>query len=141
VSSIASARAARPRPDRRAKPGWTCPDCGNLVTNPKHVRCGSCIGNDPQQAPVVSKRRARAISNRRQAEAEFERLHPDLRFDPRLWPDHIRPALADTKLSVIMAVTNVTKSTASSWRTGRTNPHISHLRALMTLAGIKDGRQ
>jgi CRISPR-associated endonuclease Cas1 len=141
ASAVAANRSPQRRSERGSSTAWTCPDCGNPVNHPHHVRCTNCISNDPRQTPKLRDSRARAISARRQAEAEFTRQHPDLAYDPELWDNTIQPALADMKLTTISQATGVSKSTASSWRAGKTRPHISHWTALGALAQLSPARQ
>lgn len=54
-----------------------------------------------------------------------------LRFDAT-----VLPALATVKLSAIVDVCGVTKSTASNWRTGKVRPHPSHWSALAELVAM-----
>jgi hypothetical protein len=57
-------------------------------------------------------------------------------FDPSRFAAVILPALAAVKLSAIMATCGAAKSTASSWRAGKTTPHVSHWRPLAELARV-----
>jgi CRISPR-associated endonuclease Cas1 len=137
AAGVAQTTAARQRPaGRPARPAWSCPDCGGPVANRRRVRCDTCIAADPRQTPALRASRAAAISGRRRAEAEWEAAHPGAVFDPQRFAATIRPALAAVKLSAIVAACGVTKSTASSWRTGKTTPHVSHWPALAELAGV-----
>jgi hypothetical protein len=45
-------------------------------------------------------------------------------FNPDRFALVILPALGASKLSAIVAACGVTKSTPSSWRTGKTTPHV-----------------
>jgi len=110
-------------------------DCGRPVADRHHVRCPTCQAADPRQTPELRNRRARAISSR-QAAAACEAAHPGQSFDPDRFRRDVLPTLAVVKLSAIVAACWVTKSTASSWRTGKTTPHVSHWPALAAVVEI-----
>jgi hypothetical protein len=46
----------------------------------------------------------------------------------------VLPAVASIKLAAIVEACDVSKSTASSWRTGKVRPHPMHWRNLSALA-------
>jgi hypothetical protein len=106
--------------------------CGAPVSNPRHIRCDACIAADPRQTPALRKSRGAAISARKQAEAAWQGAS----VDPDAWEKTIRPALASVGLSAIVGRLGVSKSSAWSWKVGRTTPHPSHWRALADLAGV-----
>jgi CRISPR-associated endonuclease Cas1 len=129
----------RQRPTRSATSNdYRCPDCGRPVTNPRHVRCEQCIGADPRQTPTLRQSRGRAISGRRQRKAEWAKASGSgTPVDPAWLIEVLRPALAGVTLRRVIEACSVTKSTASNWRTGRTNPHPMHWRVLAQVAGVR----
>jgi len=116
---------------------WRCPDCGGAVSNPRRVRCDSCIDADPVQTTELRQARARAISARRQTEAGWSaEHHPGVFVDRRWATEVLLPALGKLKLREVMAAPGVAKSTASGWRSGRSVPHPMHWEVLAGLAGV-----
>jgi hypothetical protein len=125
----------RQRPTTKADlMSWSCPDCGGLVTDRHRVRCDVCIDKDPRQSTRLRATRAVAISRRRQAEAEWQGAG----MDPERFETAVLPALASIKLAAIVEACGVSKSTASSWRTGRVRPHPMHWQNLSEL--VHSGR-
>jgi CRISPR-associated endonuclease Cas1 len=115
---------------------WTCPDCGGAVTNPRHVRCDTCIAADPAQAPEIRGRRGAAIAARKRALSEWDKANPDAVYDPELFRREILPRLAGVKLSEIVEATGLSKSYASQVRAGKFTPHVSMWRAFGELVGV-----
>jgi CRISPR-associated endonuclease Cas1 len=118
---------------------WTCPDCGGAVTNPRHVRCDTCIAADPAQAPEIRGRRGAAIAARKRALSEWDRANPGTVFDPELFRREISPGLAGVKLSEIAEAAGCSKAYASDIRRGKWTPHVSTWAALAALADSKIG--
>jgi CRISPR-associated protein Cas1 len=56
--------------------------------------------------------------------------------DPEWFSREVLPRLGAVKLSAILAACGVNKSTASSWRRGKTAPRASHWPALAELVGV-----
>ncbi len=112
---------------------YTCTGCGTPVTNPRHTRCGACQDNDPRQAPAVRASRGLAISR---ARARDGALSGAGFTSAEGWPA-VRAGLSSIGLSVIMARCGVSKSTAWSWKTGRTRPAPGHWRALAELGAVE----
>jgi hypothetical protein len=135
TSSAAKSTSARQRASGSPIAAWNCPDCGGQVTNRRHVRCDQCIAADRRQTPTLRATRAAAISRRRQAEAVWREASSGVSSDPEEFAQTVIPALQSVKLSVVMSACGVSKSTASSWRSGKTRPHPSHWAALATLVG------
>jgi hypothetical protein len=134
VQQAATSTAARQQPSGRVPgPSWTCPDCGGLVSDHRHVRCDPCIAADPRQTPKLRATRAAAIAARRQTEAAWAEATGGASLDPDQFASMILPALSAVKLSVIVAACGVSKATASSWRAGKTRPHPSHWKSLTEL--------
>lgn len=108
-------RAGPTVPQRPAKHGrqvapWSCPDCGAPVPNARHVRCDTCIAADTRQTPALRRKRAAAISARRQTEAGWALHRPAGPTDTTWWLEELRPALSRFKVSEIMAAAGVAKS-------------------------------
>jgi hypothetical protein len=55
-------------------------------------------------------------------------------MDPERFETTVLPALASVKLAAIVEACGVSKSTASSWRTGKVRPHPMHWQNLSELA-------
>ncbi len=116
---------------------WTCPDCGGPVTNPRRVRCETCIGADPAQAPEIRGRRGAAIAARKRALSEWDKANPDTVYDPELFRREILPRLSAVKLSEIIAAAGCSKAYASDIRRGKWMPHVSTWVALSELVGVE----
>jgi len=141
VTAAAKSTTALQKPAGAAKRRlWTCPDCGGQVTNQRHVRCDTCIGADPRQAPEVRGRRGTAIAARKRALAEWEAANPGTTYDPDLFDREILPHLATVKLSEIMAATGMSKGSASDVRRGKWTPHVSTWAALGELVTVTKTR-
>jgi len=113
-----------------------CIDCGAPVARSRHLRCPACWDTQPSQARETRQRRGRAIAESR---AELERWkadHPGLTGDPDDFRRNILPGLAEIKLAEIVTACGVSKSTASTIRSGRHVPALRHWSALARLAGI-----
>lgn len=138
MAAVASSSATRQRPTAaRTKVSYSCPDCGGPVANLRRVRCDACVAADPRQTPALRANRARAISTRRQKEAAWVALNPGgSPVDPGWVAEVLRPALGKVKLSLVVKTCEVTKSTASNWRNGRTCPHEMHWKTLAELTGL-----
>ncbi len=133
--AAASTTARQRSTSASALPLWTCPDCGAAVTNPRHVRCDSCIAADPRQAPEVRGRRAAAIAARKRVLTEWEQANPGTAYDPEFFAREVLPGLAGVKLSEIVEATGLSKSYASTVRAGKWRPHVSTWAALAELVG------
>ncbi|HLM21748.1 MAG TPA: CRISPR-associated endonuclease Cas1 [Propionibacteriaceae bacterium] len=125
------ARSKRPR--STATQLWTCPQCGAAVNNSKHVRCQGCINADARQTTEIRGRRGNAIAARKRAYRAWEKAGGLGDLDPNTW-NRIAAGLKTVKLSDIMQVTGVSKSFASTIRSGKYRPHVSHWPALAVLA-------
>jgi hypothetical protein len=134
--AAASRVLQRPPAQSAALPPWTCPDCGGAVTNPRHVRCETCIAADPAQAPEIRGRRGVAIAARKRALTEWEQANPDTVYDPELFRRDILPRLAGVKLSEIAEAAGCSKAYASDIRRGKWTPHVSTWSALAALVGV-----
>jgi transcriptional regulator with XRE-family HTH domain len=115
---------------------WTCPDCGGAVTNPRHVRCATCIAADPVQAPEIRSRRGAAIAARKRALSEWDKANPGAVYDPELFRRDILPRLAPVKLSEIAEAAGCSKAYASDIRRGKWTPHVSTWWELAKLARV-----
>jgi CRISPR-associated endonuclease Cas1 len=126
ATGAATSTAARQRPTSAPSPKlWSCPDCGGQVTHRNRVRCDPCIAADPQQTPEVRGRRAAAIAARKRGLREWDEANPGQAFDPDYFGREILPKLATVKLADIMEAAGVSKSYASTIRSGRFTPHVS----------------
>ncbi len=139
----ASRRAAagrilqRPAVQPAALALWTCPECGGAVTNPRHVRCETCIGADPAHSPEIRGRRGAAIAARRRALTEWDKVNPDAVYDPELFRREILPRLGTVPLAEIMEAAGCCKASASDYRRGKRTPHVSTWGALGKLVGVE----
>jgi CRISPR-associated endonuclease Cas1 len=129
-------RAAQRARVTAAPSSWACPDCGGVVTDPRHIRCDACIDTDPRQAPEVRSRRGEAISARKRALREWDEANPGVEYDPDFFRREILPALRGVKLADIMAAAGISKGYASQVRAGRFTPHVSTWHALARSAGV-----
>jgi len=100
-----------------------CIDCGGSLASAKHLRCPACWDMQPNQSKGVRQRRGQAIARVRSAQERWRRENPDADTDPDVYRERILPALASLPLREIMAVTGSSKSSASSYRSGRCIPH------------------
>ena len=127
----------RPAAQPAALALWTCPECGGAVTNPRHVRCESCIAADPDQAPEIRGRRGAAIAARKRALSEWDKANPGAVYDPEQFRGEILPKLAGVKLSEIVEAAGCSKAYASDIRRGKWTPHVSTWTALAGLVTAK----
>jgi len=74
--AAASSTALQKPAATSARPSWTCPDCGQTVTNPRHVRCEARIDADPASTPEIRGRRGAAIAARKRRLSEWEAANP-----------------------------------------------------------------
>ena len=137
-------RAAKPLRRPRAKaPAEAaaamarCLDCGGPLTRPRHVRCESCWERQGgAQSREARRRRGRSIAMARSELDAWRAEHPHATARPEDFAA-IRAGLADVKLATIMAALGISKTSASSWRSGRVVPALRHWPALATLAGVE----
>jgi CRISPR-associated protein Cas1 len=118
------------------KPRWTCPDCGIVVSNHRHVRCEACIAADPAQATEIRGRRGAAIAARKRAQSDWDKANPQSTYDPELFRREILPRLASVKLAEISEATGMSKGSASDIRRGKWTPHVSTWAALANLVAL-----
>jgi hypothetical protein len=112
----------------------SCVDCGGPLARPRHQRCPECWQKQPDQSGDVRVRRGLAIAEARSAQERWRRENPDADIDPDVYRSRILPGLAALPLREIMAVTDCSKSSASSYRSGRSLPHPMHWAALAILS-------
>jgi len=131
----AAAKSAATRQRASASPGtvWSCPDCGGLVTNHRHVRCDQCIAADPRQAAELRSRRGAAIAARKRAQREWDEANLIQAHDADFFRREILPGLANVKLTDIMEAAGISKSFASQIRAGTYTPHASSWDAMRAL--------
>ena len=130
------AQHQRPGPSAPA-PLYSCPDCGGVVENARHVRCAACNGKDPRQAPAVRASRGRAISARKRALRERVDAGLPERCDRDWYRTEVLPRLATVKLAEIMSATGFSKGYASVIRKGTYLPHLATWAALAELVGVE----
>lgn len=70
-------------------------------------------------------RRGSAIAARKRALRDWDEANPDVAYDPALFDRKISPKLGSVKLSEITEAIGVSKSYASTIRSGRFTPHVS----------------
>ena len=133
-SAQSSRRKTQKSGDVGSAATWSCPDCGALVTNHRHVRCDSCINADSRQTPAVRRNRGSAIAARKRALREWEDFHPGVTFDRAIFKREILPGLANVKLVDIMNAAGISKSYASQVRSGECTPHVSTWEKLKAIA-------
>ena len=80
-------------------------------------------------------RYSKSCAESRSAQERWRRDNRDAETDPQVYRSQILPGLADVPLREIIAVTGSSKSSASSYRSGRSVPHPMHWEALATLLG------
>ncbi len=135
-SAATSSTALQKPTSIRVRPAWTCPDCGGVVTNHRHVRCDACIAADPVSTPEIRGRRGAAIAARKRALTEWDRANPGTAYDPERFRREILPRLGAVPLAEIMVAAGCCKASASDYRRGKRTPHVSTWRALAELVGI-----
>jgi len=111
-----------------------CVDCGAALERPRHIRCSRCWEAIPGQAREVRQRRGRAISQTRSAQEQWSHGNPDAKFDPEDFRRLIMPGLSAVPLAKIVSTINCSKTSASSYRSGRTVPHPMYWQSLSELA-------
>jgi CRISPR-associated endonuclease Cas1 len=133
-----SAVARRSTPKREvneaARTFASCMDCGAPLERPRHLRCRTCWETQPGQSESVRERRGMAIAGARSAQERWRRDNPGAETDPDVYRSQILPGLAAVSLRDIIAVTGGSKSSASSYRSGRSIPHPMYWAALATLS-------
>ncbi len=129
--------APRQRPSALApSPAYSCPTCGGVVANRRHVRCAECNAKDPRQAPAVRANRGRAIAARKRALRDQGDARLPAHCDRDWFRSEVLPRLAGVKLREIVEAAGFSKGYASVVRRGDYVPHVSTWRALATLAGV-----
>jgi hypothetical protein len=111
----------------------SCVDCGGPLSRARHLRCEACWEKQPGQSEDVRQRRGLAIAEARSAQERWRRDNPGARTNPEVYRSRILPGLAAMPLREIVAVTGSSKSSASSYRSGRSIPHPMHWEALANL--------
>jgi CRISPR-associated endonuclease Cas1 len=138
IAAQAAVRARKQRPPRRkalpperaATSFAACLDCGGPLERPRHIRCASCWERQPAQSRQARRARGYAIAAARKQQDAWRAAHPGATpGDFTAIREHIQAFT----LSQIQAATGVSKTTASSWRSGKTRPHLSYWSALERL--------
>jgi CRISPR-associated endonuclease Cas1 len=137
--AAASRVLQRPAAQPPALALWTCPECGGAVTNPRHVRCETCIAADPASTPEIRGRRGAAIAARKRALTEWDKANPGVVYDSELFRREILPRLRTVPLAEIMEAAGCCKASASDYRRGKRTPHVSTWGALAELARVEVG--
>jgi CRISPR-associated protein Cas1 len=142
--TVASASAAaRRRLENQSALFASCLRCGGPLARSRHLYCRRCQDETPGHARETRRRRGQAIAATR---AELERWkieHPEAFADPDAFRRDILPGLVGVKLSEIVRVCGISKTTASNIRAGKSVPAARHwpaLRSLMTANGQDDTR-
>jgi CRISPR-associated protein Cas1 len=134
-SSKAVRRPAPADPERAATLFATCVDCGGPLARSRHVRCPSCWEKQPAQSREARRRRGRSIAMARSELERWKADNPHANADPADFAP-LREALSGLRLATIMASCQVSKTTASGWRSGRHVPALRHWPALANLVGL-----
>lgn len=113
-------------------PSRYCSTCGGQLLRGQHVSCPTCWSSTSGQDFSTRKKRGEGISRAREEERRWREEHP-LKGDPDVYRREILPGLDGVKLSRIMDVCGVAKSTASAIRSGRRVPHERLWEALLLL--------
>jgi CRISPR-associated endonuclease Cas1 len=133
-SVVARSVAPNSKASDAARAFASCVDCGCPLDKARHIRCRACWEKLPGQSEAVRERRGLAIAEARSAQERWRRENPDAADDPEVFRRQILPGLAAVPLREIMAVTGSSKSSASSYRSGRSIPHPMHWATLATLS-------
>jgi hypothetical protein len=134
--SRAVRRPATQDPEQAATLFATCVDCGGPLARSRHVRCPACWEKQPAQSRDARRRRGRSIAMARSELERWKADNPHANADPAHFAP-IREALCSVTLTAIMASCQVSKTTASGWRSGRHVPPLRHWPALAEVAGFE----
>jgi CRISPR-associated protein Cas1 len=118
------------------KDSVVCIDCGAPVARPRHLRCEQCWEATSGQARETRRRRGRAIAAQRAELEQWRRDHPGADTPRQHYIDVVLPQLAIVRLRDIMTATGLSKSTASTIRSGRIVPAQRHWPALAAIVGV-----
>lgn len=138
ASTAAPARATARRAQADATLFATCLRCGGPLTRPRHLYCETCWDTTPGQSRDTRRRRGQAIATAQHQVRRYTAEHPDVRPDAQRFAP-IRDALTGVRLAEIMAATGLSKTSASTIRSGRVVPHVRHWDALGDLAKALTG--
>ncbi len=112
----------------------TCVRCGGPLSRDRHQRCPRCWATQPGHDETTRRKRGRAIAASRAELERWKTEHPGVSADPDTFRREILPGLQKVKLTEIMSVTGMAKSSASSVRAGVRVPALRHWGALAELA-------
>ena len=115
----------------------TCATCGGQLSRGQHVHCPKCWESQPGQEEQIRAKRGAAISNSKQVSKAWRESHPEGRVDLETYLTEILPMLQEVTLSTIMKACGVSKSTASTIRSGKFVPAERHLAALRNLSASR----
>jgi len=128
--------------DRLRRRGAYCPQClqkrrvelgSQLPRLAARAATTSGVESRPTHTDEASKRRRKANSAQRQAQAEWDAKHPDANRDPKWFRGKILPKLSVISITRIAQATDMSTSSASKIRAGRRIPHPRHWAALSQL--------
>ena len=106
---------------RRVELGSQLPHLAAALTRPDHA-----VKRPPSHTLEASKRRRKANSAQRKAQAEWDSSHPDANRDPDWFRMEILPRLSTISITRIAQATQMSTSSASKIRSGRLVPHPRH---------------
>jgi len=149
---IAAARASAEAPAAQAKVRRTrtdqsalfanCLRCGGQLGRSRHLYCQSCQDQTPGHARDTRRRRGQAIAATRAELERWKAEHPDDFADPEQFRREILPGLATVTLREIMTACVISKTSASTIRSGKHVPAHRHWAKLAALAsGQSSGSQ
>jgi CRISPR-associated endonuclease Cas1 len=136
-SAVARSAAPKREGSNAARTFASCVDCGGRLQKARNLRCQACWDKQPGQSEDVRQRRGLAIAQARSAQEQWRRENPYAAVDPDVFRNKILPGLAAVPLREIMAVTGSSKSSASSYRSGRSIPHPMHWAALAAFLNLR----
>jgi hypothetical protein len=132
-SAVARIAAPRGAASGAARGFASCLDCGGPLASPRHLRCAECWDEQPGQSKDIRHWRGQAMAEARSAEEQWRRENPNAPVDADAYRSRILPGLADVPLREIIVATGGSKSSASSYRSGKRAPHPMYWPALEAL--------
>jgi hypothetical protein len=136
---IARSKTLRPkqRPSREySKTLRNCVDCGGPLSRGAHLRCPQCWETQPGQEIQTRKYRGEGIAKAREEDRRWRVEHSRERVDPDTFRMYILPGLQGVSLTRIMEACGVSKSTASTFRSGKRVPAERHWENLRELGNL-----
>jgi CRISPR-associated endonuclease Cas1 len=120
------------RTEKRVTLG-NCRTCGGPLSRGQQVNCPACWERQSGQDFLTRSQRGAAISKSKAESRKWRAEHPGEGGDPEEFRQSILPGLHDVTLSEIMRACGVSKSTASTIRSGKTVPSERHWDQLIAL--------